>query len=82
LDPHIRIKNAYSKHLNFICIDSPELDWQIDLEKRVTFCTKWAVSMGFVRVGDPIVLVSGWRQGSGFTNTMRIVYAAGDTTVD
>ncbi|XP_028171716.1 pyruvate kinase-like [Ostrinia furnacalis] len=61
--------------------DSPDVDWQNDLEKRVNFCTKWAMGLGFIRVGDPLVVVSGWRQGSGFTNTMRIVYTAADTTV-
>ncbi|XP_063824596.1 pyruvate kinase-like isoform X1 [Ostrinia nubilalis] len=61
--------------------DSPDVDWQNDLEKRVNFCTKWAMGLGFIRVGDPLVIVSGWRQGSGFTNTMRIVYTAADTTV-
>ncbi|KAL0832950.1 hypothetical protein ABMA28_001085 [Loxostege sticticalis] len=61
--------------------DSPDYDWQNDLEKRVNFCTKWAMELGFVRVGDPLVIVSGWRQGTGFTNTMRIVYTAADTTI-
>ncbi|XP_062526020.1 pyruvate kinase isoform X3 [Bombyx mori] len=61
--------------------DAPDADWQIDLECRVNFCTKWAMDQGFVRVGDPIVVVSGWKQGAGYTNTMRIVYAAADCSV-
>lgn len=67
------------KKIHFL--DSPDYDWQNDLEKRVNFCTKWAMELGFVRVGDPLVIVSGWRQGTGFTNTMRIVYTAADTTI-
>uniref|UniRef100_A0A2A4JE60 Pyruvate kinase n=1 Tax=Heliothis virescens TaxID=7102 RepID=A0A2A4JE60_HELVI len=59
--------------------DAPETEWPVDLEKRVNFCIKWAVERGFIRIGDPIVIVSGWRQGSGFTNTMRVVYATADT---
>lgn len=61
--------------------DAPDSDWQYDLEKRVNYCTKWAMERGFVRIGDPLAIVSGWRQGSGYTNTMRMVYAAADSTV-
>ncbi|CAH0725228.1 unnamed protein product, partial [Brenthis ino] len=56
----------------------PAMDWQTDLQSRVNFCTKWAMEQGFIRIGDPIILVSGWRQGSGFTNTMRFIYATAD----
>ncbi|XP_026496955.1 pyruvate kinase-like [Vanessa tameamea] len=56
----------------------PSTDWQQDLDSRVNFCTKWAMGQGFIRIGDPIVLVSGWKQGSGSTNTMRIIYATAD----
>ncbi|KAG6441421.1 hypothetical protein O3G_MSEX001802 [Manduca sexta] len=59
----------------------PHGDWQIDLERRVNFCVKWGMDQGFVRVGDPLVILSGWRQGSGHTNTMRIIYAAADIIV-
>ncbi|XP_073942409.1 pyruvate kinase-like isoform X1 [Choristoneura fumiferana] len=61
--------------------DSPETDWQIDLDHRVKFCTKWMLEQAFIRVGDPLVIVSGSRQGSGFTNTMKINYATADTDV-
>ncbi|CAG5041507.1 unnamed protein product [Parnassius apollo] len=58
-----------------------DVDWQIYLEQRISFSTKWAMQRGFVRVGDPIVLVCGWKQGSQFINTMRIVYATTDVGV-
>ncbi|XP_022130740.2 pyruvate kinase-like [Pieris rapae] len=60
---------------------TPDIDWQVDLNKRVTFCTTWAMERGFVRVGDPIIIISGWRQGSGYTNSMRIMYAEADVTM-
>ncbi|KOB68932.1 Pyruvate kinase [Operophtera brumata] len=61
---------------------SPDADWLKDLGSRINFCTRWALEMGFIRVGDPIVIVSGWRQGSGFTNTMRIVYASQNIAIE
>ncbi|RVE43528.1 hypothetical protein evm_011813 [Chilo suppressalis] len=78
--PIARIMHLWRGIIPIVYEDSPDIDWEHDLEKRVNFCTKWAMSTGFVRVGDPLVIVSGWRQGSGFTNTTRIVYAAADTT--
>ncbi|CAH0702878.1 unnamed protein product [Spodoptera exigua] len=58
--------------------DEPETDWASDLEKRVNFAIKWSIERGFVRIGDPMVIISGWRQGSGYTNTMRVIYASAD----
>ncbi|XP_064292145.1 pyruvate kinase-like [Plodia interpunctella] len=62
--------------------DAPDADWPTDIEKRVNYASKWCIEQGFIRVGDPVVLVTGWRQGSGFTNTMRIVYASQDTSLN
>ena len=28
---------------------------------------------GFLRTNDPIVIVTGWKSGSGYTNTMRLL---------
>ncbi|CAK1546216.1 unnamed protein product [Leptosia nina] len=60
---------------------APDIDWQVDLNKRITFCTTWAMERGFVRVGDPLIIVTGWRQGTGYTNSMRIMYAEADVPV-
>ncbi|XP_026322282.1 pyruvate kinase-like [Hyposmocoma kahamanoa] len=65
--------------LPLIYEESPDADWQLDIEKRVAFGVKWAINQGFIRIGDPVVIVSGWKQGSGFTNTMRIIYASLDS---
>jgi pyruvate kinase len=40
----------------------------------VQFGIQFGQKSGFINKGDAIVVVTGWRQGSGFTNTMRIKY--------
>ncbi|OAD53554.1 Pyruvate kinase [Eufriesea mexicana] len=54
--------------------DNPLTDWVKDVDVRVQFGLKFGKSRGFVKAGDSVVVVTGWRQGSGFTNTLRIVY--------
>ncbi|XP_075230993.1 pyruvate kinase-like isoform X3 [Lycorma delicatula] len=56
--------------------DSPLSDWLKDVDARVQFGLKFGKARNFVKQGDPVVVVTGWKQGSGFTNTMRIVCAA------
>ncbi|CAH2071024.1 unnamed protein product, partial [Iphiclides podalirius] len=58
---------------------APEADWQTYLDQRISFCIKFAMQRGFVKVGDPLVIVCGWKLGSEFTNTMRMIYATADT---
>lgn len=45
-----------------------------DVDNRVQFGVKFGKSRGFIKSGDPIVIVTGWKSGSGFTNTLRVVY--------
>lgn len=49
-------------------------DWMKDVDDRVQFGVRFGKARGFIKTGDTIVVVTGWKQGSGFTNTMRIVY--------
>ncbi|XP_050667601.1 pyruvate kinase-like isoform X2 [Leptidea sinapis] len=76
--PIARQMHMYRGIIPLIYEAPPDVDWQTDLDKRVRFCTKWTMERAFVRVGDTLVVVSGWRQGSGFTNTMRLIYAEAD----
>ncbi|XP_078666307.1 pyruvate kinase PKM-like isoform X3 [Branchiostoma floridae x Branchiostoma belcheri] len=46
-------------------------NWVDDVEARVTYCIEYAKNW-LLKVGDTVVIVTGWRPGSGFTNTMRI----------
>ncbi|CAH1728386.1 unnamed protein product [Chironomus riparius] len=48
-------------------------DWMKDVDARVQFGIKFGKSRGFIKSGDPIVIVTGWKSGSGFTNTVRVV---------
>ncbi|XP_049797640.1 pyruvate kinase-like isoform X1 [Schistocerca nitens] len=52
----------------------PLQDWLKDVDVRVQFGLQFGKSRGFIRDGDPVIVVTGWKQGSGFTNTMRIVH--------
>ncbi|CAG7666883.1 unnamed protein product [Allacma fusca] len=49
-------------------------DWMDDVEARVNYGVDIAKQRGMVKKGDPLIIVTGWQKGSGFTNTMRIVY--------
>jgi pyruvate kinase len=48
-------------------------DWLKDVDVRVQFGVQIGKKNGFIKTGDSVVIVTGWKQGSGFTNTMRIV---------
>jgi len=48
-------------------------DWQDDVDHRVQFAVDFGKQKRFVNTGDQIVVVTGWRQGSGSSNTMRIL---------
>lgn len=47
-----------------------------EVDIRFQFGIEFAKHKGIVRPGDVMVLLNGWRQGAGFTNTIRIVYAS------
>lgn len=45
-----------------------------DVDVRVQYGLNFGKNRGFVKAGDLVIVVTGWQQGSGFTNTLRIVY--------
>uniref|UniRef100_A0A5S6Q764 Pyruvate kinase n=1 Tax=Trichuris muris TaxID=70415 RepID=A0A5S6Q764_TRIMR len=54
-------------------------DWSTDVDKRINFGIKAGKQRGFIHAGDMLVVVTGWRQGAGFTNTMRVIEAPPDS---
>uniref|UniRef100_A0A4W6CXM9 Pyruvate kinase n=1 Tax=Lates calcarifer TaxID=8187 RepID=A0A4W6CXM9_LATCA len=47
--------------------------WAEDVDLRVNFALEVGKHRKFFKSGDVAIVVTGWRPGSGYTNTMRIV---------
>ncbi|XP_063612428.1 pyruvate kinase-like isoform X2 [Penaeus indicus] len=48
-------------------------DWMNDVNARVDYAVQYGKECGFIKPGDPVVVVTGWQKGAGFTNTMRVL---------
>lgn len=68
-----RQSHLYRGILPLVYEEKPLQDWLKDVDARVEFGLKFGKLRGFVNAKDPVVIVTGWKQGSGFTNTVRIV---------
>lgn len=49
-------------------------DWLEDVNARVDYAVKIGKERSFVQTGDPVIVVTGWQKGAGFTNTVRVLY--------
>ena len=49
-------------------------EWMMDVEHRIQFGINFGKKKKFIKTGDPIVAITGWRQGAGSSNTVRILY--------
>nr|KAG5689524.1 hypothetical protein BaRGS_008899 [Batillaria attramentaria] len=57
-------------------MSDPKLnEWTADVDRRIWKALDAAMARGFVHTGDPVVVLTGWKPGSGSTNTMRIITA-------
>lgn len=45
-----------------------------DVDNRIQFGINFGKKKGFIKSGDPIVCITGWRKGAGSSNTVRILY--------
>ena len=53
--------------------ENSQPEWMLDIDARVNFALEFGRKRGFIKTGDPVILITGWRRGSGATNTMRII---------
>ena len=47
-------------------------DWSKDVDFRLQFAIDFGKKCGFIKSGDSVVCITGWRQGAGSSNTVRI----------
>lgn len=50
-----------------------ELKWTDDIDNRINFAIKMGFERSIIRVGTPVIIVTGWKAGSGYTNTVRVI---------
>lgn len=55
--------------------DSVMSEWTVDVDRRIYKGIQSGMDRGFIQKGDPVIIITGWKPGSGSTNTMRIINA-------
>jgi len=51
-------------------------DWLRDVDLRVNHGIDVGKQGGYIRAGDAVIVVTGWKKGAGFTNTTRVLYVS------
>ncbi|EYC20436.1 hypothetical protein Y032_0022g623 [Ancylostoma ceylanicum] len=51
-------------------------DWKEDVEQRIEYGVSAGKKRGVIKKGDMLIVVTGWHQGAGFTNTIRVIVAS------
>ena len=68
-----KIKFNFHWFLNLIFLVDKNENWIEDVDNRVCLAIKRVWEKKIIESGDTVVLVTGWREGSGHTNTVRIL---------
>ncbi|XP_061190876.1 pyruvate kinase PKM-like isoform X1 [Saccostrea echinata] len=56
-------------------VDPVMSEWTVDVDRRIYKGIQIGTDRGFIQKGDPVIIITGWKPGSGSTNTMRIINA-------
>uniref|UniRef100_A0A1I7YG66 Pyruvate kinase n=1 Tax=Steinernema glaseri TaxID=37863 RepID=A0A1I7YG66_9BILA len=59
----------------FYSIAERHPDWPSDVDNRINYGIQVGKDRGFIEKGDFLVVITGWSQGAGHTNTLRIINA-------
>ncbi|XP_014254436.1 pyruvate kinase-like [Cimex lectularius] len=74
----VRQMNLYKCIVPVHYVAGPHKNWHVDVDLRLQYAINLGKIEKYIKPGDPLILVSGWRQGAGFTNNIRVVYASAD----
>ncbi|CAG8949700.1 hypothetical protein HYFRA_00004018 [Hymenoscyphus fraxineus] len=55
--------------------DFSKVNWQEDVDRRITWGIAEAMKLGVLNQGETVVVVQGWKGGMGNTNTLRVIKA-------
>lgn len=55
--------------------------WESEMDQLITFALNKALYFKIAAPKDPIILVTGWKHGAGFANTVRLVHCPEMTNV-
>jgi pyruvate kinase len=53
-------------------------DWEADMDQRINLALEQGLHYRIVKPKSPVVIVTGWRSGTGYTNTIRVITVAED----
>ncbi|KII62321.1 Pyruvate kinase PKM [Thelohanellus kitauei] len=56
--------------------------WTEDIEARVTFTVNYALKNEVFKVGSKFIIITGWKPGPGFSNTIRIGCVQSNSFID
>merc|ERR1711936_980020 len=48
-------------------------DWGQDVDDRIQFGVDFGKKNGFIKTGDTVICITGWRKGAGSSNTIKIL---------
>ena len=69
--------HLYHGIFSVLCKDTVQNAWAEDVDLRVNLAMNVGKARGFFKKGDVVIVLTGWRPGSGFTNTMCVVPVPG-----